>query len=184
MTFQTLWYKTCLPSNVINSFLEDTKLFENHLEQAALKDNVIRPSSRSGEIYWVTNRHWIAGFCYHYILEANKTNFNYDINGFDNNTLQYTSYSVGDHYKWHIDTINDKPLDQIRKLSFTVQLSDPEEYSGGELQFLGDDDQLYFAPKDKGTIIIFDSRIKHRVRKVNSGCRKALVGWVEGPKWK
>ena len=38
--------------------------------------------------------------------------------------------------------------------------------------------------KEKGTIIIFDSRMRHRVRKVKSGTRKSIVGWVEGPRWK
>ena len=66
----------------------------------------------------------------------------------------------------------------------TVQLSSPEEYSGGEFQLLTDDNESFFAPKEKGTVIIFDSRLRHRVRKVNSGRRKSLVGWAYGPRWK
>jgi len=65
-----------------------------------------------------------------------------------------------------------------------LQLSDEDDYEGGELQFMDDDDQLYTAPKKKGTIIIFDSRVKHRVRKIKNGTRKSLVGWVVGPRWK
>ena len=44
--------------------------------------------------------------------------------------------------------------------------------------------ERYFAPKQKGTLIVFDSRTKHRVRTVKSGLRKSLVGWVVGPRWK
>ena len=42
----------------------------------------------------------------------------------------------------------------------------------------------YFAPKQKGTLIVFDSRTKHRVRTVKTGLRKSIVGWVVGPRWK
>ena len=83
----------------------------------------------------------------------------------------------------------------VRKLSFSIQLSDPEDYEGGELEFKvnkygsekrGDFalDETFFAPNKKGTIIIFDSRVKHRVCEVKSGVRKSLVGWVVGPRWK
>ena len=72
----------------------------------------------------------------------------------------------------------------IRKLSFSLQLSDPKDYTGGEVQFLDNNGKTFFAPKQRGTMIVFDSRTKHRVRKVKSGMRKSLVGWVVGPRWK
>ena len=179
MTFDAIWYKTTLPKTVINSFLEETEFFES--QTASLKEHVDL-EVRDSKIAWISSNHWIAGFCYHYVLQANESNFGYDIKPFGDRYLQYTSYSEGEHYNWHVDTI--KKEDSIRKLSFSLQLSDPEDYSGGELQFIDEGDKLFFAPKDRGTIIIFDSRIKHRVMKVRSGCRKSLVGWVEGPRWK
>ena len=42
----------------------------------------------------------------------------------------------------------------------------------------------FYNPKQKGIIAFFDSRTPHRVRKVKSGMRKSLVGWVVGPRWK
>ena len=72
----------------------------------------------------------------------------------------------------------------IRKLSFSIQLSDPEDYEGGELEFNVNNEERFFAPNKKGTVIIFDSRIQHRVLEVKSGVRKSLVGWVVGPRWK
>tara|TARA_Y100000289_G_scaffold16729_1_gene15859 strand:- start:885 stop:1424 length:540 start_codon:yes stop_codon:yes gene_type:complete len=179
MTFDAIWFKTTLPKVVIDSFLKESELFDN--QTASLKEDVDL-EVRDSKIAWVSSNHWIAGFCYHYVLQANESNFGYDIKPFGDRYLQYTSYSEGEHYNWHVDTI--KKEDSIRKLSFSLQLSDPEDYSGGELQFIDEGDKLFFAPKDRGTIIIFDSRIKHRVMKVRSGCRKSLVGWVEGPRWK
>ncbi len=72
----------------------------------------------------------------------------------------------------------------VRKLSFALQLSDSNEYTGGEVQFLDNGGKTYFAPKQRGTLMVFDSRTKHRVRRVRSGLRKSLVGWVVGPRWR
>jgi len=122
----------------------------------------------------------------------------YDINGFDGEALQYTSYEEGEYYNWHIDAgieSSYKPTgnkqenfvitntEQIRKLSFILQLSDPDDYEGGEVQFMTSDGKTFFAPKTRGTVLIFDSRTPHRVKKVLSGHRKSIVGWVVGKRW-
>ena len=72
----------------------------------------------------------------------------------------------------------------VRKISFSLQLSDPDDYEGGNIQFIDESDKSYIAPRQKGSLIIFDSRTKHRVCKVRSGVRKSIVGWVVGPRWK
>ena len=73
---------------------------------------------------------------------------------------------------------------KIRKLSLILQLSDPDDYEGGEVQFMNSSGKSFFAPKTRGTILVFDSRTMHRVKKVTSGNRKSIVAWVEGPRWK
>jgi predicted 2-oxoglutarate/Fe(II)-dependent dioxygenase YbiX len=35
-----------------------------------------------------------------------------------------------------------------------------------------------------GSVILFDSRTKHRVKKIRRGVRKSIVGWVVGPRWR
>ena len=119
--------------------------------------------------------------------------------------MQYTQYGVGEYYGWHNDAglanqykpvsvgnhhegragdfVNEN-LELVRKLSFTVQLSDPDEYEGGNVQFMDEGGKSYFAPRQKGTVVLFDSRTQHRVLKVTKGVRKSLVGWVVGPRWK
>ena len=72
----------------------------------------------------------------------------------------------------------------VRKLSFVLQLSDPDDYEGGNLQLLDEGGKSYIAPRQRGTMILFDSRTQHRVLKVTKGCRKSLVGWTVGPRWK
>ena len=59
-----------------------------------------------------------------------------------------------------------------------------DRYKGGDLQLIDEENQMYLAPKKRGSIIIFDSRIRHRVRRVTEGERRSLVGWITGPNWK
>ena len=72
MTFDAIWFKTTLPKVVIDSFLEEAELFDN--KTAALKED-IDLEVRDSKIAWVSSNHWIAGFCYHYVLQANEANF-------------------------------------------------------------------------------------------------------------
>ena len=123
----------------------------------------------------------------------------------DGGSLQYTHYNEGQFYNWHQDSDLDthhKPQmnfssgenraqeeitqagEYIRKLSFTLQLSEPTDYRGGEVEFLDNGSRRFLAPKQRGTMIVFDSRVRHRVRKIKSGTRKSIVGWVVGPRWK
>ena len=64
-----------------------------------------------------------------------------------------------------------------------MQLSSPDEYEGGEMQFMINQN-IITAPKEKGTAIIFPSFALHRVTKVTSGSRKSIVGWIAGPPYR
>jgi PKHD-type hydroxylase len=82
------------------------------------------------------------------------------------------------HYDWHMDFGNDTA--STRKLSVSVQLSDPSEYEGGDLELMINRAHIK-VPREKGTIIFFPSYITHRVTKVTSGKRNSLVTWFHGP---
>jgi len=110
---------------------------------------------------------------------CNKRFYHFNLIGFSGN-LQLTEYGLGDHFGWHQDTGTDE--NSTRKLSFTVQLTDPHEYEGGDLEFIGD--QKNSVPREKGTVIIFPAFQHHRVTPVTSGTRHALVGWMHGPHFK
>lgn len=208
MAFQTLWYQTDLPKNIIETIEKDLKVFDDEAKDSIIGygsegevDKVIRNSKN----LWIPTSHWIGGFLWHYVERANRENFLYDLTCIDGENLQYTQYAEGQFYNWHIDAGLDNcykpqniltgginnPQDSInldneyvRKLSFSLQLSDPEDYRGGEVQFMDNSGKSYFMPKQRGTIAFFDSRTPHRVRKVKSGLRKSLVGWVCGPRWR
>jgi PKHD-type hydroxylase len=111
----------------------------------------------------------------------NEQTYQYDLRGFSEN-FQYTVYhgSEGGHYDWHVDH---GPLHVPRKLSMTVQLTDPSEYQGCDLQFCASGD-IENAPRDRGTVVAFPSYVLHRVTPVISGTRRSLVVWTTGPKFR
>lgn len=95
--------------------------------------------------------------------------------------LQIFKYEVGDHYDWHTDwsPVNNKK----RKLSITIQLSDPSDYEGGEVEIL-DGPTSRIVPTDLGMATIFPSWAVHRVRPITAGERWALVAWATGKPFK
>ena len=99
--------------------------------------------------------------------------------------MQFSEYTEekGGFYSKHRDCGIKQSMENyvdIRKLSFTIQLTDENEYEGGELIFYHDNKEKK-APKSKGTIIFFESDISHEVTPVTKGVRHSLVSWVQGP---
>lgn len=186
MTYQSVWYHTEIPRHLVDTIEKDINDYhlDMQLQDAAIGHHEMINSYRNSKVSFIPPSHWIVGFCYNYILQANRDNFQYDIAGFEDNNMQYTVYNPGEYYHWHFDDDNVSDTIIKRKLSFSMQLSEEDSYTGGDLQFLSPQDKLYNAPKKRGTIIIFDSRTKHRVTRVKSGIRKSLVGWVGGPRWR
>lgn len=92
--------------------------------------------------------------------------------------------NIGDHFDWHPDHKAQAAMfyKQVRKLSASLQLTDPKEYQGCELQIRTDDtDRAIACNKRKGDFIVFPSWLSHRVTKLESGHRDALVLWYKGP---
>ena len=213
MAYQSIWYHTGLPKDIVN-ILDDyvSENFDSEMRDSELIGRHKDKNKRNSENAWIDTNHWIAGFIWHYVNKANRENFRYDLTNIDGENLQYTKYSEGQYYNWHNDAgisnyykpqyvgnsgnFDDEPnnlqttdflkasCELVRKLSFTLQLSDPDEYEGGNVQLIDEAGRSYIAPRQRGTIILFDSRTQHRVIKVKKGVRKSIVGWVLGPRWK
>ena len=113
--------------------------------------------------------------------QLNGQFFDFDLFGFVEH-LQYTVYrDNGGHYDWHTDR-GDMNLSP-RKLSLVLQLSDPSEYEGGDLElFTGLEPTK--VEKRKGLVVAFPSFTLHRVTPVTSGTRRSLVVWLSGPKFR
>jgi PKHD-type hydroxylase len=83
-------------------------------------------------------------------------------------------------YKWHQDFGGSGAS---RKLSVVLQLSDPSEYEGGELQILTSG-QAISIQKKRGLITVFPAWTLHQVTPVVKGTRQTLVTWISGPQFK
>jgi PKHD-type hydroxylase len=123
---------------------------------------------------WVFMR--IAGAAH----EINRQFFQFDLDGL-NQGLQFTRYTApGQHYDWHIDR---GYLTATRKLSISIQLNDPADYDGGELQLkFGRKDET--IRKERGMVTFFPAYTLHRVKPVTRGTRYSLVAWIGGPPFK
>ena len=131
--------------------------------------------------------------------------------------VQFTKYAKDQHYHWHIDgqcdhhaskvfksmdyeakgqvmpiteTNNPKHVGLCRKISVTVNLSDPLDYDGGDLWLTKHPQdsriselETFTNPsfRDKGAVVVFPSWVRHRVTPVTRGTRYSAVAWFNGP---
>ena len=70
----------------------------------------------------------------------------------------------------------------IRKISMTCLLSDPSEFTGGDLAF--DNAGKNKIQLEQGQAMFFASFMRHRVEPVKKGIRRSLVMWFGGPPFK
>ena len=184
MAFQTMWFDTCIPEEIVSLIERDCQTYDEN-SRSAMVQSGLDLNTRDSKTAWISDNNWVVNFCMAYVLKANRENWQYEIDGIDGGEMQYTTYEKGQFYNWHQDDgLEALDKDKCRKLSVVLQLSSPEEYTGGEFQLQNERNNLYMAPKKRGTLIVFDSRSRHRVRKIHSGVRKSLVGWVVGPRWR
>ena len=121
-----------------------------------------------------------------YVNKANMDWFGFDLSGVCR-YIQHTEYNKGSFYNWHQDSFLGEAKQGMyeRKLSFSIQLSDSDAYTGGDLEFKDIDStpELKEKLRQKGTVVVFPSFLQHRVTEVTKGQRHALVGWREGKQW-
>lgn len=110
--------------------------------------------------------------------------WHFELNGFVIDDLPYLMrYGVGerDHYEWHTDM--GRAYSASRKLGFSLQLTDGDDYEGGDLEF-------QHVPFDraeirkKGALVVFPTFYLHRVAPVTRGTRDVVVGWIHGPSFR
>ena len=125
---------------------------------------------------------WLFARLEQIVQQLNRQYYKYNIYNELRERLQYTVYeaSQGGHYDWHVDHGALGP--DARKLSISVQLSDPSSYQGCDLE-LNFGDGIVPAPRARGTVIAFSSYVLHRVSPIAAGVRKSLVAWVSGPEF-
>ncbi len=124
---------------------------------------------------WLYERLWSAA------QECNRLFFCVDIAGVETNVqlARYDSANAG-FYGWHTDFAGIRPL---RKISISIQLSQAEDYDGGDLELMyGTEPQK--LGRTRGTLVAFPSFMLHRVTPVTRGTRWSLVAWILGARWR
>tara|TARA_Y100000004_G_C8887324_1_gene400380 strand:- start:376 stop:1050 length:675 start_codon:yes stop_codon:yes gene_type:complete len=145
-----------------------------------------------------------------HVRRINEEYFKFDLTFHE--TYQFTTYKYDpdrkEHYSWHCDghhtpyteeeckndPLIDERLNTYRKLSYSVNLSHPDEYEGGHFEWTDPyglnpqnmtPDNITFRAEQKareqGSIIVFPSFVYHQVTPVIRGMRHSLVGWIAGP---
>ena len=150
------------------------------------EESKINPSIRETDVTWIDisepKFNWIYDRIVEHIEYVNDNVWGYDlaepylIQGF-----QLGKYKKGSFYDWHTDFW--AGVSSTRRLSLTVQLTNPNEYDGGDFQiFRGDKDEYNEDPnmENQGSLILFPSHIWHKVNPITKGTRFSLVGWCLG----
>jgi PKHD-type hydroxylase len=110
---------------------------------------------------------------------ANIQYFNYDVEGIDK--LRFLKYSIGGRYEWHTDYGRHEC--SMRKLTGIIQLSDSNDYEGGDFEFGLTDTEgsgLLKGNRNKGCLLVFPSFLSHRVAPLTKGKRYSIITWLEG----
>lgn len=140
--------------------------------------------TRRSELTWLNKdaeSAWVFESLSHVVSRLNADHFQFDLTGFGE-AIQLTNYHENRQgmYKWHQDFGGTGPS---RKLSIVLQLSDPKDYQGGELQILNSKNPISIEKK-RGLITVFPAWTLHQVTPVIKGTRQTLVAWVSGPEFK
>lgn len=149
-------------------------------------ENDVVTRIRESKVAWVDlnqSSGWIYDRMAYIARCLNGEFFKFNLYGFSEH-LQYTVYEEDSngHYAWHMDC-NTGGSNVPRKLSLVLQLSDPSEYEGGDLEVYTSAEPTKIDKK-KGLVVAFPSYRLHRVTPVTKGTRRSLVVWATGPAFK
>ena len=179
------WYKDAFSEEEVAKIIRDAQ--ELQVRQGNVvgsSDENPRYDVRKSDIRWIPQEEkykWIYERIMELAIEANNAIWKFDLHTAPE-LMQFAEYKEdGGHFDWHPDL---GPGDlSVRKISITIQLSDPSEYEGGDLQLLRSRHAENTA-KGKGVAVLFPSYMLHRVTPVTKGTRRSLVLWLGGGHFK
>lgn len=163
---------------IIKSGLSNV-LFSGEIFASSSNEYKVDDEFRKSQICWIDDP-YLRNLALDYTMKANRAVYGFDVNYLPE--LQFGKYSEGSFYHFHhdIDWVSDSMYD--RKLSVCIQLSDPNDYEGGDFQFKTLESPTGY--KTQGSILVFPSYNEHQITEITKGVRYSLVGWMEGPRWR
>jgi PKHD-type hydroxylase len=177
------WWENAFTEEQLNWLQQKAKEATQDAEISTGVEGQVNVNQRRSEIKWLSKDSesaWVFERLAHVASSLNTDYFGFDLTGFGE-PLQLTNYHENrqGEYKWH----QDFGIGISRKLSMVLQLSDPSEYEGGELQILTSK-QPTNMQKKRGLITVFPAWTLHQVTPVVKGTRQTLVAWISGPEFK
>jgi hypothetical protein len=163
--------------SVGNSRRCETAVVVDNEQQDTVEDRGYRRS----EVSWLypnADTKWIFEKATAAVNYLNAEYFGFDLYGFVEG-FQFTKYTgdVRGFYDKHIDITNNSPY---RKLSIVFQLSESDNYAGGDLLLHNNSKNPIKISRNRGEMAAFPSYVLHEVTPVTSGVRYSLVAWVTG----
>ena len=176
------WFENGFTTQEVDTIVNGSLEYE--FQRAVIIDEGNTDKFRKSNIKWLpfdSKWEWVIDKIMSQVTEANNTIWNFELKSIIDN-IQYTEYEGnGGHYDWHLD-IGPGSISH-RKISIVIQLSDPNDYVGGDLQIMTGSEYTTI-PRGKGNVVVFPSFLLHRVVPLTSGNRKSLVLWVGGDHYK
>lgn len=174
------WYEFGFSKEELDKIYKD---LENvPFEKATTLDGGSEKEIRSSRVKWIPKNEewaWLYNKLMSMVKQANDTLWDFDLISADEK-IQYTEYLAEDegHYTWHQDI--GPGMASKRKVSITVQLSESDEYEGGDFEIWRGGNNLIRSKRGAGVTVIFPSYLMHRVTKVTKGKRRSFALWVGG----
>lgn len=184
-TIQTfVWWEGAFTDQELDWLQDRAKKAEQAASVGMAKVSAgVNTNIRRSSVSWLSNTPestWVFERLGHVASQLNADYFRFDLTGFGE-PLQLTHYDQAEQgmYGWH----QDYNAQVSRKLSLVLQLTDPSQYEGGNLQVMTNGEPQTVR-KQRGLIAAFPSYVVHQVTPVTSGNRQSLVSWVSGPAFK
>lgn len=181
------WMETVFNEQQLDWLQDQAK---NYNEKAAVGsggEGIVNSNVRRAGIRWLGNNSetsWVYEILANVVSTLNAQFFRFYLTGF-HEAYQLTNYDSSEQgmYGWHID-MSSSPTAPCRKLSLVLQLSDPKDYDGGNLELQPSGSNIIKIKKQRGLVVCFPSWTLHQVTPVTTGNRQTLVSWINGPQFK
>jgi PKHD-type hydroxylase len=175
-----VWWENGFTEQELNWLQEQARKSDQRAQAGGARNEEELKQIRRAQVSWLektAETTWVFEKLGHIACYLNAQYFRFDLTGFGE-PIQLTNYDQSEHgmYGWHQD-YNAKVS---RKISLVLQLTDPSQYEGGNLQVITGG-QPQTVRKQRGLVAAFPSYVLHQVTPVTNGNRQSLVAWVSGP---
>jgi PKHD-type hydroxylase len=167
-------------ARIVASCERDLEIGPGRIESEQVDANI-----RKSDIGWISPQseyRWLFDRISECVNAVNADWYRYNLIGFEG--IQFTRYSgaggQSSYYSSHTD-LKSTDYGTVRKLSFSIQLSHPDEYDGGDVLLYRSLTESSTMNRAVGSITFFPSYTIHEVLPVTRGVRYSLVGWAHGP---